>query len=77
MSDLTQCSAEQLLALYKSGQASPVQATQQVLQRIARLNPLLNAFWTSWALEIETVCAPIWNVFNPLKFTIPSTTVPY
>ena len=44
MSDLTQCTAEQLLALYRGGKASPVQATQQVLQRIARLNPQLNAF---------------------------------
>ena len=44
MSDLTQCTAEQLLALYRSGAASPVEVTQQVLQRIARLNPVLNAF---------------------------------
>ncbi|MFZ9337646.1 MAG: amidase [Limnohabitans sp.] len=44
MDDLTQRTAEQLLALYRSGQASPVEVTQQVLQRISRLNPLLNAF---------------------------------
>ena len=44
MSDLTQCTAVQLLALYRNGDASPVEVTQQVLQRIARLNPLLNAF---------------------------------
>jgi len=44
MADLTQCTATQLLDLYRSGQASPVEATQAVLQRIARLNPLLNAF---------------------------------
>jgi len=44
MADLTQCTATQLLGLYRSGQASPVEATQAVLQRIARLNPLLNAF---------------------------------
>jgi aspartyl-tRNA(Asn)/glutamyl-tRNA(Gln) amidotransferase subunit A len=44
MADLTQCTATQLLGLYRSGQASPVEATQAVLQRIARLNPLLSAF---------------------------------
>ncbi len=44
MSDLTQCTATQLLGLYRSGEASPVQTTQAVLQRIARLNPLLNAY---------------------------------
>jgi len=44
MADLTQCTATQLLDMYRSGQASPVEATQAVLERIARLNPLLNAF---------------------------------
>ena len=44
MADLTQCTAIELLGLYRSGAASPVEATQAVLQRIARLNPLLNAF---------------------------------
>ena len=43
-SDLTQCSAEQLIGLYRSAQASPVEVTQAVLARIERLNPLLNAF---------------------------------
>lgn len=42
--DLTQCPAHELLALYRSGQASPVEATQAVLSRIEALNPLLNAF---------------------------------
>ena len=42
--DLTQCPAHELLALYRSGQASPVDATQAVLARIERLNPQLNAF---------------------------------
>ncbi len=44
MTQLTSCTATELLALYRSGQASPVEATQAVLQRIAKLNPLLNAF---------------------------------
>ena len=42
--DLSQCTATQLLGLFRSGEASPVQATQAVLQRIDKLNPLLNAF---------------------------------
>ncbi|NBO89506.1 MAG: amidase, partial [Betaproteobacteria bacterium] len=42
--DLTQCTAHELLALYRSGQASPVDATQAVLARAHRLNPRLNAF---------------------------------
>ena len=44
MTQLTSCTATQLLALYQSGEASPVEATQAVLQRIQQLNPLLNAF---------------------------------
>ncbi|MCX7266869.1 MAG: amidase [Burkholderiales bacterium] len=43
-SDLTQCSADQLIGLYQSGQASPVEVTQAVLDRIERVNPKLNAF---------------------------------
>lgn len=42
--DLTQCTAHELLALYRSGQASPVEATQAVLTRAHRLNPRINAF---------------------------------
>ena len=42
--DLADCSATELLALYRSRQASPVEATEAVLARIDRLNPMLNAF---------------------------------
>ena len=42
--DLTQCTASELLQHYRSGHASPVDATQAVLARIERLNPKLNAF---------------------------------
>ena len=41
---LAECSASTLLQLYRSGAASPVEATQAVLDRIARLNPQLQAF---------------------------------
>jgi len=41
---LVDCTATELLALYRSRQASPVEATRAVLERIAALNPRLNAF---------------------------------
>ena len=41
---LTQCTAEQLLQMYRSGQTSPVEVTRAVLARIQTLNPQLNAF---------------------------------
>ena len=42
--DLADCSAITLLRLYRSRQASPVEATRAVLARIERLNPVLNAY---------------------------------
>ena len=42
--DLTQAPAHELLTLYRSGQASPVEVTRAVLQRIERVNPQINAF---------------------------------
>lgn len=42
--DLTQTPAHELLALYRSGQTSPVEVTQAVLSRIERVNPQINAF---------------------------------
>ncbi|WP_332776692.1 amidase [Polaromonas sp.] len=42
--DLADCTATELLQLYKTGQASPVEATRAVLARIDALNPQLNAF---------------------------------
>ena len=43
-SDLADCSATTLLRLYRSRQASPLEATRAVLARIERFNPVLNAF---------------------------------
>lgn len=43
-SDLTQLSADTLIGLYRSGAASPVEVTQAVLARTARVNPKINAF---------------------------------
>ena len=42
--DLAECSATQLLQLYRDRSVSPVEATQAVLARIDKLNPKLNAF---------------------------------
>ena len=42
--DLTQCSAIELLDLFRRGDASPVEATRAVLDRIDALDPQLNAF---------------------------------
>ena len=41
---LAECSASTLLQLYRSGVASPLDATREILARIERLNPQLNAF---------------------------------
>ena len=43
-SDLIQRSAHELIDLYRSGAASPVEVTQAVIARTARVNPLINAF---------------------------------
>ncbi len=42
--DLADCSATELLQLYRSRSVSPVEATRAVLKRIDQLNPKLNAF---------------------------------
>ncbi|MBK9605012.1 MAG: amidase [Betaproteobacteria bacterium] len=42
--NLADCTATELLNLYRTGQASPVEATQAVLARVSELNPVLNAF---------------------------------
>jgi aspartyl-tRNA(Asn)/glutamyl-tRNA(Gln) amidotransferase subunit A len=42
--DLALASATELVALFRAGKASPVEATQAALARIDKLNPVLNAF---------------------------------
>jgi aspartyl-tRNA(Asn)/glutamyl-tRNA(Gln) amidotransferase subunit A len=42
--DLADCTASELLQLYRTRQASPVEAASAVFKRIDRLNPKLNAF---------------------------------
>ncbi|GLK77710.1 amidase [Methylopila jiangsuensis] len=42
--DLARLSAAELGALYRAGKASPVEVLDQTLERIARLDPVVNAF---------------------------------
>lgn len=42
--DLTRCTATELLALYEARTASPVDVVNAVLDRIERVDPLINAF---------------------------------
>lgn len=44
MTDHTQATVAELSRLYQSGEASPVAVAEQVLAKIQRLNPTLNAF---------------------------------
>ena len=44
MNALCSVTASQLLAMYRSGQTSPVEVTRAVLQRIEQVNGKLNAF---------------------------------
>ena len=53
--DLADASATQLLQLYAARRASPLEATQAVLARIARCNPVLNAFcWLDEAAALAS-----------------------
>jgi aspartyl-tRNA(Asn)/glutamyl-tRNA(Gln) amidotransferase subunit A len=42
--DLADCTATELMAVYRAGRASPVEATRAALERIERLNPALKSF---------------------------------
>ena len=44
MTDITNLSAQELVSLYQSRELSPVQATKAALEKIAKYNPLVNAF---------------------------------
>lgn len=44
MTDFTQCTATELIDLYRTGSVSPVTVTEQVLDKIARVDPMINAF---------------------------------
>ena len=44
VTDLADCTATELLTLYRCGEASPLEATRAVLARIERYNPTLRAY---------------------------------
>ena len=55
---LAECSATELLELYRSRAASPVEATQAVLDRLARLNPAVRAFcWVDGEAALQAARA--------------------
>jgi aspartyl-tRNA(Asn)/glutamyl-tRNA(Gln) amidotransferase subunit A len=68
--DLALMSAPELVALFRAGSVSPVEATQAVLAQIARLNPVLNAFcWLDEeaALKAARDSEARWHQGQPLS----------
>ena len=66
--DLTQCTATELLDLYRRREASPVEAVGAVLDRIERLQPVLNCFAVvaaEEALAAAAASSPRWQVGEP------------
>ncbi len=66
--DLALLSAEEMLALYRSRALSPVEVLQAVTERVARLNPGLNAFavMNPRALDAAGESAMRWRAGRPL-----------
>lgn len=70
MTDYTLCTATQLADLYCTGSASPVTVAEQVLAKIERLNPVLNAFCftdPATTLAQARASAQRWQQNNPLS----------
>lgn len=68
-SDLADRTATELVALYRSGQASPVEATKAVLARIMERDPMLNAFCivdSEGALASASVSEVRWRKKAPI-----------
>ena len=67
MTDLCALSATQLLESYRKHQLSPVEVTRAVLERIERLNPVLNAFnlVSERALDDATASEARWMAGQP------------
>jgi aspartyl-tRNA(Asn)/glutamyl-tRNA(Gln) amidotransferase subunit A len=67
--DLTQCTATALVDLYRRGEASPVEVTAAVLERIDRLNPVLNCFafvGADEAMEAARASEARWHAGEPV-----------
>ena len=68
--DLTRATASELADLYRSGKASPVEAVQAVLDRVAVLNPLLNALTrvdADEAISAAKLSESRWQANQPLS----------
>lgn len=68
MSDPALLSAEEMLALYASRRLTPVEVLQAVTERVARLNPGLNAFavMNPKALDAAAESAGRWRAGRPI-----------
>jgi aspartyl-tRNA(Asn)/glutamyl-tRNA(Gln) amidotransferase subunit A len=67
--ELTDCTATELLDLYRRREASPVEAVGAVLDRVERLQPVLNCFAlvvAEEALEAAAASAARWQVDEPI-----------
>jgi len=65
---LAECTAVELLSLYRTGRASPVETVRAILARIERLNPVLNAFClvaADEALEAAAASEARWRQQSP------------
>ena len=70
MTDYTLCTATELTNFYKKGSASPVTVAQQVLDKIERLNPIINAFCftdPATTLAQAQASAQRWQQSQPLS----------
>lgn len=70
MTDLTRLTATELSSLYQSGAVSPVTVAEQVLVKIKRLNPVLNAFCFTdpdTTLKQAQASARRWQTGQPLS----------
>ena len=70
MLDLTTVTATELSSLYQTGAASPVTVAEQVLAKIERLNPVLNAFCFTdpeTTLAQARASAQRWQQHQPLS----------
>jgi aspartyl-tRNA(Asn)/glutamyl-tRNA(Gln) amidotransferase subunit A len=68
VTDLAECTAADLVSLYRTGVASPVEATRAVLDRVERVNPGLNAFCliaADQALESARASEARWRAGTP------------
>ena len=70
MTDFTVCTAAELVDLYQKGSTDPVIVAKQILDKIDRLNPVLNAFChtdPATTLEQARASEQRWKQNNPLS----------